>query len=83
MLANDTITFDKALKKPINAQLEDGLFDSPTEVVKAGIALLEERQRKIEFLKKAIKVGHDSGYTEFDFEAFNKKMHKKHIVTNA
>jgi antitoxin ParD1/3/4 len=55
----------------IEQQVEDGNFPSPTDVVRAGLQLLQERQTKIEALRAALIEGEESGpSTPFDFDAF-------------
>lgn len=85
MLENNTITLDESMKEIISAQLENGdEFSSAEEVVKAGLSLLERRQRKVEALRQALKEGEESGFIEdFDFDEFLKKMHKKYAAQHA
>jgi len=55
----------------IAAQIAQGRFGSASEVVRAGLRLLEERETQLERLRRAIKDGIDSGPAEpFAFDAF-------------
>jgi antitoxin ParD1/3/4 len=52
-------------------QVRDGRYGSTSEVLRAGLRLLEEREAKIASLKSALAQGDTSGVDEnFDFDAF-------------
>ncbi|WP_373518688.1 type II toxin-antitoxin system ParD family antitoxin [Pricia sp.] len=52
-----------------------------SEVIRAGLRLLEEEEAKIEALRNALIAGEESGYVEdFDSEAFLDELHKKHNI---
>lgn len=55
----------------ITAQVESGRFASASEVVREGLRLAEERQKRIDRLNALIDEGEASGEpVEFDFDAF-------------
>ena len=55
----------------IQAQMRKGRFGSASEAVRAGLALLEERELKVEQLRAALKAGEDSGEPQdFDMESY-------------
>ena len=55
----------------IDAQVEAGRFGSASDVVRAGLRLLEEQELKRAALRAALADGEASGSsTPFDFEAF-------------
>ena len=60
--------FDQFVKKSIN----EGRFKNVSEVIRAGLRLLEEEEIKVLALKKAIQEGIDSGIAH-DFDP------KKHL----
>ena len=45
----------------INQKIESGLYRSPDEVIDAALRLLDERDRKVEALRKDIQEGLSSG----------------------
>ena len=53
------------------SKVEEGRFASVSEVVRAGLRLLEQEESRIDALRRAIREGEDSGPAEpFDFEEF-------------
>ena len=55
----------------INERLESGRYNSASDVIRAGLRLLEERETKVEALRGALIEGEQSGHaTPFDFDAF-------------
>lgn len=58
-----------------------GDFNNKSEVVRAGLRLLEEQEVKKELLRKALIEGEVSGLVEnFDPEQFLSELHSKHNV---
>lgn len=63
----------------IQNSIQCGRYNNASEVVRAGLRLLEEREEKIELLKAAIQKGIDSGICEnFDAEEHLKQLKAKH-----
>jgi len=55
----------------IEAQVARGRYSSASDVVRAGLRLLEEQQAKLASLRSALIEGEQSGTsTSFDFEGF-------------
>lgn len=55
----------------IDRQVENGRYGSSSEVVRAGLRLLEEHEAKLETLRQALIEGENSGKPRaFDFDAF-------------
>ena len=52
----------------IQESIKSGRYNNASEVVRSGLRLLEEQERKMAFLRAAIEEGLDSGIVE-DFEA--------------
>ena len=63
----------------IQNSIQCGRYNNASEVVRAGLRLLEEREEKIELLKAAIQKGIDSGICEnFDSEEHLKQLKAKY-----
>ncbi|MDA8586550.1 type II toxin-antitoxin system ParD family antitoxin [Rhodobacteraceae bacterium] len=59
----------------IEAQVESGRFGSASEVVRAGLRTLEERETKHQALQRAITDGFDSGVVDgFSMDALQREI---------
>jgi antitoxin ParD1/3/4 len=55
----------------MRSQVREGRYSSTSDVVRAGLRLLEERETKLAALRQAIVEGEESGApAPFDFDAF-------------
>jgi len=71
MSKNTSISIGDELADFIAGQVESGRYGSASEVVRAGLRLLEEHDARLRALRAALEHGENSGPpTEFDFEAF-------------
>ncbi len=62
----------------VTQQVSKGRFSSASEVVRAGLRLLEEHEARVEALRAAIIVGENSGPSEpFDFAEFVKEQRRQ------
>lgn len=80
MNKNTSITLGSHFADFVDAQLESGRFNSTSEVVRAGLRLLEDHETKVKALRDALIAGEQSGEPrEFDNKAFLKRMRDKHV----
>ncbi len=71
MAKNTPVVIGDHFKAFVEAQVAAGRYDSASDVVRAGLRLLEEREAKLEALRAALIEGETSGASmPFDFEAF-------------
>ena len=64
----------------INEKVASGKFDSATEVICAGLRLLEQEDKQVELLRQALKVGVESGSVkDFDPEKHLRELHQRRL----
>ena len=68
---NTSIALNDHFSRFIDRQVEGGRYGSASDVVRAGLRLLEEHEAKLEGLRAALIEGENSGSAEpFDVEEF-------------
>jgi len=71
MAINTSISLDDHFADFLSREVETGRYRSASEVVRAGLRLLEDRETQMAALREALVVGESSGAPEpFDFDAF-------------
>ena len=71
MPRNTSVSLGDHLVSFIDIQVEEGRYGSASEVVRAGLRLLEEHEAKVKALQDALIAGEQSGKpAPFDFDAF-------------
>ena len=72
MARNTSISLGDHSTAFIDAQAQTGRYASASDVVRAGLRLLEEHEAKVKALQDALIAGEESGEpSPFDFDAFN------------
>ncbi len=68
---NTSISLGDHFVSFIDTQVQKGRYGSASDVVRAGLRLLEEHEAKLRALEVELIAGEESGEpTEFDFDAF-------------
>lgn len=71
MSKNTSITLGNHFETFVQSRISVGRYKNTSEVIRAGLRLLEEEENKVVALKQAIQEGIDSGIVEdFDPEHF-------------
>lgn len=71
MARNTSVTLGEHFTSFITSQVETGRYGSASDVVRAGLRLLEEHEAKVKALQEALVAGEQSGEPRpFDFEDF-------------
>lgn len=71
MSRNTSVSLGTHFVNFIDAQVQGGRYGNASDVVRAGLRLLEEHESRVKVLQDALNVGLESGEPRpFDFEAF-------------
>lgn len=68
---NTSVSLGDYFENFVDGRISEGRFKNASEVIRAGLRMLEEEENKIMALKKAINDGIESGISE----NFNPKQH--------
>jgi antitoxin ParD1/3/4 len=80
MARNTSVTLGEHFEAFINRTIEQGRFQSVSEVVRAGLRKLEEDESKLEALRARLRAGEDSAAVDdFDGQRFLEGLHRKHL----
>lgn len=75
---NTSVSLGDYFEDFVESRISEGRYKNVSEVIRAGLRLLEKDENKIKALKKAIKKGTDSGVAE----NFNPKKHLQLLKAN-
>jgi antitoxin ParD1/3/4 len=71
MSKNTSIVLSEHFQTFIEGQVADGRYGSVSDVVRAGLRLLEDRETRLAALRAALIEGEESGFIDdFDFDTF-------------
>lgn len=79
MPRNTSVSLGDHFVRFIDSQVESGRFGSASDVVRAGLRLLEEHESKVRALQAALIAGEESGPARpFDGESFLAGLRAEH-----
>jgi antitoxin ParD1/3/4 len=80
MAHNTSISLGSHFTAFIDAQVSSGRYASASEVVRAGLRMLESHESQVRALQEALKAGEESGAAvPFDPESFLERMRASHV----
>ncbi len=77
MPKNTSITLGDHFDGFIAKQLERGRFGSASEVVRAGLRMLEESETKLECLRNSLEEGEKSGFVDYSYESMVSELDRE------
>ena len=79
MPRNTSVTIGEHFSEFIASQVSTGRYGSASDVVRAGLRLLEDHEARFKALQDALIEGEKSGMAEpFDFEDFLAELNREH-----
>lgn len=80
MKRNTSVTVGSHFESFIQNQIERGRYASTSEVVRAGLRLLEQEEEKLMVLRQALIEGEKSGFVEnFDPQDFKARLKQRKL----
>lgn len=76
MTKNTSISLGTHFNNFIGQQIDSGRYGSTSEVVRAGLRLLEDDQLKLLQLRKALEEGESSGVAQYDYQELLAELDK-------
>lgn len=79
MARNTSISLGEHFAEFVDTQVLSGRYGSASEVVRAGLRMLESHEGQVRALQEALRAGEASGAaTPFDGESFLRRMRASH-----
>ena len=75
-MRNTSITLGDRFEAFANAQVQSGRYGSVSEVIRAGLRILEERETKTEALRLALIEGENSGKSDYSLDKLAEELDK-------
>jgi antitoxin ParD1/3/4 len=75
-MSNTSITLGSHFESFANTQVKSGRYGSVSEVVRAGLRILEEHETKVQALRMALIEGENSGEAEYSLGKLMQELDK-------
>lgn len=80
MAKNTSISLGSHFDLFISEQIQNGRFGSASEVVRAGLRLLEDKESKLNILRKMLEEGETSGVADYSYESMVAELDAEYDV---
>lgn len=77
MSKNTSITLGEHFDTFIAEQLKSGRYNSASEVIRAGLRILEDSETKLEILRNSLIEGENSGFVEYSYDNLISELDKE------
>lgn len=74
MAKNTSVSLGDHFDEFITAQIKNGRYGSASEVIRAGLRVLEDEERKLETLRSLIAEGKASGVADYNFDSIMQEL---------
>ena len=74
MPKNTSISLGEHFDTFVAEQLNSGRYSSTSEVVRAGLRLLEDAETRLGTLRKMLQDGENSGVADYDYDSFIEEL---------
>lgn len=74
MAKNTSITLGSHFEEFISKRIKDGRYGSASEVVRAGLRMLESSETKLDILRTMLEEGESSGFADYSYEKLIEKL---------
>ncbi len=78
MPKNTSITLGEHFDKFIAERIKQGRYGSASEVIRAGLRMLETSETKIETLRALLAEGEKSGFADYSYEKLIQELDENH-----
>jgi antitoxin ParD1/3/4 len=79
MPKNTSVILGNHFDEFIARQLEGGRYGSASEIVRAGLRLLEDTETKLERLRELLDEGEKSGLADYRYEDLISELDREHV----
>jgi antitoxin ParD1/3/4 len=74
MSKNTSVTLGPHFEEFVGKQVESGHYGSVSEAIRAGLRLLEEKEARLNLLRKALVEGESSGTADYSLESLIQEL---------